>query len=300
MARGAEAKLRRRNEKKEARAAEAARLLEKKEMFVENDSDFNENELPTPPGMARKDEMDDHNDDENYDSSSGDEQSRKQSFKTKKNRKIAANAPPPKPIKTLPLVLLILLTGSTVLPGIIYAGDWIGNMIQKHHFMGSLGHRLGIGATPRKRVMSFYEKHDPEKLDEVPTILSKYYGNYPKLVKRLERKYQDYGYFQHWEQDEAPVQFAKEKMEELYDTVGKMWLKHAPQLLKTGVRNAKHNFGFLYKKGRKVWRKKVWPVLEPFLGVPDGASKQKRKDAREARARKGGRKNREYRDEEDE
>ena len=56
--------------------------------------------------------------------------------------------------------------------------------------------------------MSFYEKHDPTKLEEVPKIMAKYYGDYPKLVKRLERRYQDYGYFQNWEQDEAPMKIA--------------------------------------------------------------------------------------------
>lgn len=297
MARGAEGKLRRRNEKKEARSTEAARLLEEKERLAQNDFDYNENELPTPPGMTAAKEEDD--DDDNGDDSSCCSKERKTTKRTNKNRKIAANPPPSKPIKTLPLILLILLTGSTLLPGLIYAGDWIGNMVQKHHIMGSLGHRLGIGATPKKRVWSFYEKHDPLKLDDVPVILAKYYGNYPALVKKLERKYHDYGYFQQWEQDEAPLEFAKEKWEELSDTAGKMWMKHAPRIMKTGVRNAKHNLGFVYKKGRKIWRKKVWPLLEPFFGVPKGAQKQKRKDAREARARKGGKKNREFRDEDE-
>ena len=71
-----------------------------------------------------------------------------------------------------------------------------------------MGHKLGVGATPKKRVLSFYEKHDPEKFDDIPKIMAKYYGDYPKLVKRLERRYQDYGYFKDWEQDEAPMKLA--------------------------------------------------------------------------------------------
>ena len=102
-------------------------------------------------------------------------------------------------IKTLPLVMLVMLTATTVLPALLYMGDWLGNYMQRAHIMGNLGHRLGIGPSPKKRVLSFYEKHDPEKIGEVPKILSKYYGDYPKLIKRLERKYQDYGYFLHWE-----------------------------------------------------------------------------------------------------
>ena len=108
-------------------------------------------------------------------------------------------------IKTLPLVMLIMLTGTTVIPALLYMGDYFSAFIQKNHIMGNLGQRLGIGPSPKKRVISFYEKHDPEKMGEVNNILSKYYGDYPKLVKRLERKYGDYGYFLNWESDEAPM-----------------------------------------------------------------------------------------------
>lgn len=50
-----------------------------------------------------------------------------------------------------------------------------------------------------------------------------------------------------------------------------------------------------------MFKKTVWPHLEPFLGVPDerAAKAQKRKDAQEAKtARSGGRrpKNKDYRD----
>lgn len=289
MARGAEGKLRRRNEKKEAKAAEAARLLEEKETPNKSDFEFNEEELPGPPGNVEED-----------DSSSGSETKPVKKKKKSKSKSLPPPPPPSKPIKTLPLVMLVLLTGSTLLPAFIYAGDWFGNMAQKHHFMGALGHRLGLGATPKKRVLSFYEKHDPTKLDDVPKILAKHYGSYPALVKKLERKYQDYGYFQRWEQDEAPLEFAKEKFEEMYDKTGKLWMTHAPQVVKTGARNARNNFAFLHKKGKKMWRTKLWPVLQPYFGVPDGAGKQKRADAKAARARKKGKKNREYRDEEDE
>lgn len=286
MARGVEGKLRRRNEKKEARAADAARILEAKDGISQNDFDHQEDELPTPPENL---DNDDH-------SSSEDEKPAKKTKKIKSRRSAQPPSPPSKPIKTLPLVMLILLTGSTLLPAIIYAGDWFGNMAQKHHIMGSLGHRLGVGSSPKKRVMSFYEKHDPSKIKEVPTILSKHYGDYPVLVKKLERKYQDYGYFLNWEKDEAPMQLAKEKFEETYEYLGKLWMKHAPQVVKTGARNARYNITFLYKKGRRLWRIKVWPVLQPFFGVPEGAAAQKRKDAKATRAKKKGKKNAEFRD----
>lgn len=211
-------------------------------------------------------------------------------------------------IKTTPLILLIMMVGTAVLPVLIYASDFLGGLMAKNHVMGQLGFRLGMGAVPRKRVLSFYEKHDPNKLEEVPTILSKYYGDYPKLVKKLERKYQDYGYFLGWEEDEAPMTLAIEKMQETYSTwIHSYWNVYAPQTLKTAARNIRYNVAFLQKKLRKAWKKTIWPHLEPFLGVPKGAEKQKRQDAAEARKRKqatsttsGRRRSTEFRDDEDE
>lgn len=223
-------------------------------------------------------------------------------------KKSSSKPTPPVPqkkkqgIKTLPLVLLLLLTGTAVLPALIYASDFLGSYFQKHHVLGSIGYKLGFGATPKKRVLSFYEKHDPSKIDDVDGILAKYYGDYPKLIKKLERKYGDYGYFLEWEQDEAPMTLALEKVAETRDYLGEQFNLYAPQIVKTGARNVRHNLGFLYKRGRRLWKKHVWPLLEPIFGVPKGGAAQKRKDAQEARQRKtgqsGGRrkKNTEFRD----
>jgi len=191
-------------------------------------------------------------------------------------------------IKTLPLIMLIMLTGTTVLPALLYMGDYFSAYLQKNHIMGNFGHRLGIGPSPKKRVISFYEKHDPDKLNEIPTILAKYYGDYPKLTKRLERKYQDYGYFINWEQDEAPMHLALEKVWETQEELQKQFDRYAPAVVKTGARNMRHNFGHLYKKGNVVWKKQVWPILQPYLGVPDAkaAKKQKLQDKRDAEKRK--------------
>lgn len=191
-------------------------------------------------------------------------------------------------IKTLPLVMLVMLTATTVLPALLYMGDWVSNYMQRNHIMGGLGNRLGIGNSPKKRVLSFYEKHDPEKIGEVPKILSKYYGDYPKLVKRLERKYQDYGYFMHWEDDEAPMKLAMEKVWETHEMMSQKFDRYAPAVVKTGARNVRHNFTTLYKKGNKTWKKQIWPLLEPHFGVPDAktARKQKLKDKKEADKRK--------------
>jgi len=209
-------------------------------------------------------------------------------------------------IKTLPLIFLILMTASTVLPALIFAGDWVGNMVQKNNIIGSLGYRLGVGATPKKRVMSFYEKHDPTKINEVGNILAKHYGDYPKMIKKMERKYQDYGYFMGWEEDEAPLALALEQLEETRATVQRKWNKHAPLPLKTAARNIHGNMNVLHKKFMKVWKKTLWPMLEPIFGVPKGAAAQKRKDAQEAKKKRSGstggrrKKNKDFRDDVDE
>jgi hypothetical protein len=307
MARGAEAKLRRRNRKKSDQATA-------EDIFGgdEAEHEFGPNEIPMPPGMSQ---------DGDADSDDEDKEEEVVVKKKKKNKSRSAPADPDampvapkksKGINRLPLILLILMTGSTLLPALIYASDYMGNFLQNHHVVGQLGYRMGMGAVPRKRVLSFYEKHDPNKIEDVATILSKHYGDYPLLIKKLERKYQDYGYFLGWEEDEAPIALAMEQIQETYDLwINSYWNVYAPQPLKTGARNIRYNLAYLRKKGHKVWKKSLWPMLEPLFGVPKGAQAQKRKDAAEARKRKddsasGGsssgrrRKNTDFRDDEEE
>lgn len=282
MARGSDAKERRKEERKEARKAEKERLLDE----VNNEFDPN-SEFPTPETQVDNDGAD------------AGEQEEKPVMKKKKRKKTkvqqqAPDAPPPTAsktgIKSGPLILLVMLTGTTLLPALLYAGDWLGGFIQKNHIMGNLGHRLNIGSSPKKRVLSFYEKHDPNKIDEVDGILAKYYGDYPKLVKRLERKYGDYGYFINWEKDEAPMTLAFEQIDDTKKYIQKQFNIYAPQGVKNTARNVNYNVSKLYRKGKIVWRKKVWPILEPIFGVPDGGAAQKRKDRNDASKKKGRRK----------
>lgn len=278
MARGADAKERRKESRKESREKEKEKLLEE----VENDFELNiDADFPTPETKVAGD-----NDDEV-------EKPAVKKKKRKKTKVSAGETPQQAPpsffqgIKRGPLIMLVMLTGTTLLPALLYAGDWLGAFVQRNHILGSLGHKLNVGSSPKKRVMSFYEKHDPEKIAEVETILAKYYGDYPKLIKRLERKYQDYGYFINWEQDEAPSRLAFEKLNETKEVIQKEFNKRAPQSIKTAARNINFNVSKLYRKGRVVWKKKVWPSLEPFFGVPDGAKAQKKKDREEAKKKEG-------------
>jgi len=83
-------------------------------------------------------------------------------------------------IKLLPLIFLALLCGGPVLTGMFYAADHLKPMLDKMKIGNNLGYRLGLGSTPQLRVISFYEKHAPEKVNEVNSIMSKceYYASF--------------------------------------------------------------------------------------------------------------------------
>lgn len=306
MARGAEAKLRRRTQRKNAAEEEPI------DMFGTEGSD--DAPFPTPQtakaaGARRStvvvEDVDSDEEDEDFDENLP-KQKKKHGASAQQQSRVAPKKK--EGIKTLPLMLLILMVGTTLLPALIFVGDYASTLLAKNNLAGSVGFYLGIGSVPKKRVLSFYEKHAPEKISDVPSILSKHYGNYPQLIKKLERKYQDYGYFMGWQEDEAPLKIGTEFLQSLYDTwIQQYWNRYSPQVLKTAFRNIRYNLTFLYKKGRKIWKKHAWPLLEPIFGVPDGVAEQKRKDAAEARRRKSRasssgsarRKNTEFRDDEE-
>lgn len=301
MGRGKESKARRKAAKKQAADdVDGERLFggTTDELQASGDAgDFGS--IPLPPGMAAESKKSTDDDDSSDSSEEGDKRNDAEELKLIRKKKAKQSsccdgpACAPKKqskdqgIKTTPLILLILMVGTTILPGLIYASDYLGAFMAKNNVLGQIGFRLGMGAVPKKRVMSFYEKHDPNKLNEVPTILSKYYGDYPKLIKRLERKYQDYGYFLGWEEDEAPLVQAKEQLADTYSLwINSYWNVYAPQPAKTAARNIRYNLTFLHKKFYKFFWKKLWPHLEPFFGVPKGAEKQKRADREAARKRR--------------
>jgi hypothetical protein len=293
MARGAEAKLRRRNRKK---ATDDAVI----DMFGteggdESNTDDNvDSTFEFPTSRVSKSAVDKNNIDDTEDDDDENDNLPKRNKKPSKARSDGSTALKKDGassglggIKRTPLILLIMMVGTTLLPALIFAGDYASSLMARNNILGSIGFRLGIGAVPKQRVRSFYEKHAPEKLDDVPSILSKHYGKYPQLIKKLERKYQDYGYFMGWEQDEAPLRIVQEQLQGLYDTwIQQYWNRYSPQFLKTAFRNIRYNLTFLFKKGRKLWKRRLWPLLEPIFGVPDGAEAQKRQDAARARQRK--------------
>jgi len=322
MARGSEGKQRRKAERKEAREETAKSDEPGRDVFEEvlkKDGLVEEGQDAAVAAVDESSDDDDSSDDDSYESSEDEKEdilkkamkkSSKSTTKKSRNAKSSCGSSspccPPKPsgkgIKTLPLIFLLMLTGTTVLPVLIYMGDYIGKYSQKNHIMGSIGYKFGMGATPKRRVVSFYEKHDATKVEDVPKMMSKYYGDYPKLIKRLERKYNDYGYFLHWKEDEAPSKLAKEQLWKTYDIIIKYiddkFIEYAPKWMKSRVRNVKYNLKYLVRKGKKFWRKTAWPLLEPIFGVPKGGASQKRKDRNNAQKARG-RGKYAFRDEED-
>ena len=93
---------------------------------------------------------------------------------------------------------------------------------------------------------------------------------------------------QYFADDEAPMKLAMEKIWETHAMASQQFDRHAPALVKTGARNIRHNLTTLHKKGKKTWKKQIWPYLEPHLGVSDAkaARKQKMKDRQEAERRR--------------
>jgi len=255
-------------------------------------SDF---EFPMPPSMQTEEpetvvaDPDDDDNDGDLPAPSRLEQKKKKKKKATAGSDITLPPSTDSGIKWGPVLMLIIMFGTTLIPAVLFVGDSLSGFLAKNDIMGQIGFRLGIGAVPRKRVVSFYEKHNPEKLSDVSSVLAKHYGDYPKLIRKLERKYNDYGYFVGWEEDEAALRLVQDQFEDMYSVwIQQYWNKYAPVEVRSRVRNIKYNLTTVYKKGRKLWKKHIWPLLEPFLGVPDErtAAKQKRQDAKMAQEKK--------------
>ncbi|GMH98029.1 hypothetical protein TrST_g14295 [Triparma strigata] len=321
MARGAEAKQRKKEKKANAKA-NGEEVSGGKANF---DSYFGEDPMLNPPPnvpdpVAQLEQLQahqakvskpksccDHSDDESEEKEEEDDVMAKikQGKKQRKKEKMAEVSKEKGggffgEIKLLPLLFLFLLTASTALPAFFWILDNAGGVLVKTNLTGQLGYRLGIGSTPRKRITSFYEKHSPDKLDSVDSTLSKYYGDYKTLTKKLERKYSDYGYFVGWEEDEAASKLAWEKFGEYQKEFSKAYRKKAPKQLVQASDNFYYNVGGIVKKAKVTWRKQIWPVLKPIIWVADEkeAKRQKKADAKKYGKKKKG--SAAFRDEEDE
>mmetsp|Transcript_15288 Transcript_15288/g.41060 ORF Transcript_15288/g.41060 Transcript_15288/m.41060 type:complete len:133 (-) Transcript_15288:599-997(-) len=81
-------------------------------------------------------------------------------------------------IKFGPLLFLILIVSSSLLPALVDLFDKLGKM-------GFTAFQVDHEAKLRR----FYENHNPEKVKDVPSVLRKYKGREEVLYQKLSAKY---------------------------------------------------------------------------------------------------------------
>ena len=79
------------------------------------------------------------------------------------------------------VALLLLMTGTAVLPALLWVADKASAAIGTSNAFQKVGIQLGMMPTPKERLVKFYKKHNPEETDEVDRLLSKYAGSYGEL-----------------------------------------------------------------------------------------------------------------------
>jgi hypothetical protein len=84
-------------------------------------------------------------------------------------------------LKWGPIIMMLMVFGPAILPAVLYVWDKVSQ--------SQWGISVGLGSSPRDRLVAFYKKHNPEKLGEVDKVLRKYQGKTDELFKRLEAKY---------------------------------------------------------------------------------------------------------------
>lgn len=137
-------------------------------------------------------------------------------------------------IKWKYIFFIVLLFGTTAIPIVIKVLDALAPMASSGLRRAGMvvGFQAGMVATPRHRLEKFYEKHNPAKLPEVPTVLRKYADDYPKMIKILEAKYHDYGFFIGWQDDDSTVQMATRHLMRYGKFLHYYYRRHVPLKLR--------------------------------------------------------------------
>lgn len=136
----------------------------------------------------------------------------------------------PRPFKWKYILFLALLTGTAVLPALLWVVDSAGSAF-------ALTAAAFFGKTPKARLVKFYRKHNPAKVDEVPKLINKYAGDYPKMIKVLEAKYGDYGFFLNWENDADFSKFAQKELRKYYKWCERYYKQYMPYRLRVAFFN---------------------------------------------------------------
>ena len=194
-----------------------------------------------------------------------------------------------KGIKWKYVAFLALLFGSAILPALLWVVDNVGGLLGAgaSSSLSGLGAKLGMSATPTERLTSFYEKHNPDKVDEVDALIAKYAGNYPKMVKVLEAKYGDYGYFMGWENDASFTAFLSKEGAKWAQASQFYYRRYMPYKARMAFYKMYEAldriFGPSINLFRTIlldWLSPAFPSLEKWIGKPPGYRPPKATTAR--------------------
>ena len=194
-----------------------------------------------------------------------------------------------KGIKWKYVAFLALLFGSAILPALLWVVDNVGGLLGAgaSSSISGLGAKLGMSATPTERLTSFYEKHNPDKVDEVDALIAKYAGNYPKMVKVLEAKYGDYGYFMGWENDASFTSFLSKEGAKWAQASQFYYRRYMPYKARMAFYKMYEAldriFGPSVNLVRTIlldWLSPAFPSLESWIGKPPGYRPPKATTAR--------------------
>uniref|UniRef100_A0A7S3JUU8 Uncharacterized protein n=1 Tax=Aureoumbra lagunensis TaxID=44058 RepID=A0A7S3JUU8_9STRA len=146
-------------------------------------------------------------------------------------------------IKWKYVIMLLLLTGTAVLPAALWVIDTFFAASSNAASVGisTIVARMGMTPTPKERLIKFYKKHNPEKVDEVPTLVHKYAGNYEKMIKILEAKYGDYGFFIGWQEDADFKKFMKKEAIHYFNKAQRYYRIYMPYRLRIAFWNMYYN-----------------------------------------------------------
>ena len=90
------------------------------------------------------------------------------------------------------------------------------------------------------------------QVDKVAAAIKRYAGDYKTMTKRLEAKYNDYGFFIGWENDSGFAAIQKEGMAVLQEKGAAYYQQYVPFQIRNGFKNIYLNANFYGKKAYKM------------------------------------------------
>ena len=89
-------------------------------------------------------------------------------------------------------------------------------------------------------------------MDKVEAAIKRYAGDYKTMTKRLEAKYNDYGFFIGWENDSGFAAIQKEGMAVLQEKGAVYYQQYVPFQIRNGFKNIYLNANHYGKKAYKM------------------------------------------------